>query len=278
MKRASTALFLLLLASALAACTVARRGGGGGDNQGGGEGGDDDDDTGASLCDRMLECVGVVDPEDHADLYAQYGPDGTCWEAGEDASDICNAACEDLLSNYDDEFGDPTCRARLWPYEGTTETGEGWDPGMVLGDIFGTDQYGQAFDVDWLEGNWLLVQLAANPSYWALSGVASQASAIQADYNEELDEGFWVVLVPFGYDDAAEDLAGEYDVNDLPVVQDDSLIDWYDGEDLDTFPGPFVIVEPDRTVAARLTIDDVSEVPPTEEVDMIRSWLDFNLP
>ena len=64
----------------------------------------------------------------------------------------------------------------------------------------------------------------------------------------------------------------------LPVVQDDSLIDWYDGEDLDTFPGPFVIVEPDRTVAARLTIDDVSEVPPTEEVDMIRSWLDFNLP
>lgn len=273
MRRPSTLLLLLLLVGTLAACTTSRRGGGGG-------GGDDDDGNGPGggrECDRLLECVASADPEDHADLYAQYGPDGTCWEAGEDAVAICNAACDDHLAQYDDSFEDPACRARVWPYDGVSEAGEGWNPGQVAGDIIGIDQYGEEFDVDWLDGAWVFVVFANNSSYWLNSATAEQASDIQAEFDAQLDEEFWVVLAPFGFPDAADLVAEQHDLSDLPVVQDDSLADGFDPEDLDTFPGPFLVIEPNRTVHARLTIDDLKGGGP-DEAAMIRAWLDDVLP
>jgi len=261
-------LLLLLLLPLTVGCGTSRRGGG--DERGGG-GGDDDDAGGP--CGRFLECVGAADPEDHADLFAQYGPGGTCWDSGEEATEICEAACEAQLDSYDDYFGEPECRARRWPYSGDSVAGEGWDAGDVTGDIVGFDQYGQLFDVDWLAGSWVLVVAANNPNYWSNSATAQDASNIQEDYAEDLDGDFWVVLAPFFEGDAAEQVASDHGFNDLPVVQDDSLGDEYDGQNADTFPGPFLILNPDGTVEARLTIDDLDDLP-SEADGLIRGWLD----
>jgi hypothetical protein len=265
-------LALLLLALSLTACPTGRSGGGGG----GGGGGDDDDDLGGDACAAFLECVGAVAPEAHEALYDQYGPAGSCWDSGGDAQEICLAACEQQLDAYDNSFEEPACRLRPWPYSGdSVDGGDNWDPGGLLGDVVGVDQYGQAMDLDWLEGSWLLLVFSNNSSYWAQSSLAGGASELQAELDIAFSDGLRMVLCPFMDEGTpATDVAEDYGLNDLPVVADLSLNERYDSSDLGTFPGPFLLVDPGLEIVDRIDLDYLLDSGDQVDVPYLEQWVE----
>ncbi len=76
------------------------------------DGGDDDDDINPyAVCQDYLACAGEMAPTEMADLLEAYGPDGSCWDQGNEVADTCGAACQAGLEDLRDLPGADAC----WP-------------------------------------------------------------------------------------------------------------------------------------------------------------------
>lgn len=62
-------------------------------------------------CLDYLECLAAVEPDAVGEAAEHYGPQGTCWQQGDELADICADACAEALSNHGAAFADePACR------------------------------------------------------------------------------------------------------------------------------------------------------------------------
>jgi hypothetical protein len=84
---------------------------------------DDDDGGGAAsgspnpgwgpeqVCQQLLGCLAVVDPEQVAAVMPLYGESGTCWQSATDRS-LCETSCRAQLAElHDRHWEEPACEA-----------------------------------------------------------------------------------------------------------------------------------------------------------------------
>lgn len=63
-----------------------------------------------AVCDRYLACIAATTPAALPAAQMGYAENGTCWQAGTDAADLCLGACRVGLMQYHDLYpGEPAC-------------------------------------------------------------------------------------------------------------------------------------------------------------------------
>lgn len=76
-------------------------------------------------CERYLECIDAVRPDQYLALARKYGPDGRCWDAGPGEAAVCVDDCEDALGDLHRRFQtEEACTLCLRDDECDTVAGE----------------------------------------------------------------------------------------------------------------------------------------------------------
>jgi hypothetical protein len=64
-----------------------------------------------AVCARWAECSAAIDPDTSAEIEAEYGAGGSCWEGDEATQAMCVARCDSQLRSYGTSFPDEqACR------------------------------------------------------------------------------------------------------------------------------------------------------------------------